>query len=197
MKAAGRFQPDDFNLGSLPNISFSLTDNTHEYKLQGTSGNVIDFVRLEAVEVKDSAGNWKRLTEIDIHDLSTTISDFDKTKGVPQYYDTIGNYIYLYPAPSSTQVTLTSGIKVWYTRELSSFSSGDTSPEPSIPEPFHRILSLGASCDWLFVHGPREKYTDLKVEYEQLRKEFREFLSTMNRDIQTKFRPVHNTLHYT
>lgn len=196
MKSGGRFQHDDFNLGSLPNDTITLTDNTHEYKIQGTNGNLPDFLKLEAVEVKDAAGNWVRLQEIDIHDLKHSITDFENTSGMPKFYDTIGNYIYLYPAPSITQVTATDGLKVWYEREIDLFASGDTSPEPGIAAPFHDILSLGAACDWLCVNGPRERYLDKKTEYNAARAELRAFYADLNRDVRPAIRTSNRTGDY-
>ena len=189
LKSSGRSQFDDPNLGSLPNDTFNLSNNIHEYKLLGTNGNLADFLRLNAVEVKDSAGNWTRLKEIDINDLSFSITDYEGTSGIPRYYDVIGNYLYLYPAPDTTQVTATDGLKVWYQREIDLFEYGDTSPEPAIPEPFQRILSIGGAIDWLMVNDST-KVDRWRGEYEQLRAELREFYSNRNTDISIRLTPI-------
>ena len=189
LKVSGRSQFDDHNLGSLPVDTFNLTNNTHEYKLLGTSGNLLDFLRLNAVEVKDSAGNWTRLQELDINELGHSITDFEETSGIPRYYDVIGNYLYLYPAPDTAQVTATDGLKVWYQRDIDLFEYGDSAPEPGVPEPFQRILSIGASIDWLMVNDAT-KVDRWRGEYEQLRAELREFYSNRNADVTIRFQPI-------
>lgn len=197
IKAIGRNGPfDDENLGSLPATSFDLVDNQHEYKLRGTNGKLTTLLKVHAVEIKDSAGNTNRIQPIDTDDLRRSITDFENTKGVPKYYDLRGNYIYLYPAPSSTQVTLTNGITVHHTREVDAFTSADTTQEPGFAEPYHRIISLGAAYDYLVKNDTSEKANSCLAQYQALRNELRTFYADLNRDSQIRLRPILGTGSY-
>ena len=157
-----------------------------------------DFLKLEAIEIKDNAGNWIRLQEVDQNDpeMLRTISDFQETSGVPRFYDPRGDGIHLNPAPATGSVTLTNGGKLHYTREIDPFTSADTTQQPGFAENFHRILSLGMSYDWLIVNGPQDKAMSALQQYEQLRKQLREFYASQNQDSRTSFRPALSTRNY-
>lgn len=185
LKAAGKFEGSS-ELSSTDN----LVSGTQEYTLPS------DLLGLSAIEVKNADGDWVRLRPIDKFSLPNSISDYQNTPGMPAEYDVQGTKVTLYPAPLTGSVTTTNGIKYFYQGEVSPFVSTDTTPEPSIPEPFHRILSLGAACDYLIVNGPTDRHDRLKQEYEQLRTEFRSFLSTRNKDVHIGIRPAHRTSSY-
>lgn len=178
LKSAGRVQYDDTNQTDLPISTFTLVNAQEQYSVP------TNLLKLLAVEVKDSGGNWVRLKPISIGDLQATITDFEKTDGMPRFYTFTENTINLYPSPATNSVTLTAGGKLYFSREVLVFAGTDTTKEPGFAEPFHRLLSLGASYDWLVVNGPAEKATSALNEYEQLRAELRQFYSDKNRDSQ-------------
>lgn len=183
MKAQSRWQYDDTNQTGLPVATTDLVDSQGDYALPST------ILQLEAVEVQDTGGNWSRLAHIDTADISGTISDFEDTAGMPKYYDLKGESIILYPAPSSSSVTTTAGLKIYYTREFDAFASTDTTQQPGIPEPFHRIVSLGASYDWLVVNDTAEKASAIRQEIEQLLSELDSFAGERNKEDRIKIRP--------
>lgn len=168
----------------------TLVNGTQTYTLPA------DFLGLEAVEVKDAAGNWVRLRQIDKFELLRTITDHRDTPGMPIEYDVSGGNVTLYPAPATGSVTMSNGIKYHYQGEVATFASTDTSPEPAIPEPFHRIVSVGASCDYLLTNATTDKYDRWRQEYEQLRTEMRNYLNSRNQDLPNRIRPAHRTSHY-
>jgi len=188
-KSSNRWFWDDSNLGSVPTVTATMTDATHEVALPALIG-------IQAIEVKDIDGNWTRLKEISIDEYRRTITDAEDTPGIPHSYALVGSYIYLFPAPDTAQVTLTNGLKFWVKREFDAFTSSDTTQEPGIAEPFHRILSLGAAYDWLIVNDTQQKADRVKQDYEQLRAELRDFYADQNKDSDYKIRPVHKTQHY-
>lgn len=101
--------------------------------------------------------------------------------------------MFLYPAPATGSVTLTSGGKMFFSREVDAFAAADTTQEPGFAEPFHRLLSLGAAFDWLLINGPVDKADRIRQEYEQLRAEMREFYGDKNREVRIGFRPILDT----
>lgn len=192
IRASGRFQYDDSNLTTLPILSFDLVANQQDYSLP------TNLLKVEAVEIKDNGGNWIRLQEVDINDpeFKRTISDIQKTAGTPKYYDINGDSLMLYPAPATGSVTLSSGGKMYVTREVDHFTSADTTQEPGLAEPFHRILSLGASHDYLLVNGPETKGDRVLVEYNSLLNDLIEFYGNRNQDQKVRIRPQHRTTDY-
>lgn len=188
LSASGRMQYDDENLTTLPELVFDLVNNQSDYT------NPADLLKIHAIEIQDASGNWHRLKEIDINDpvMMSSIQEFQDTAGLPQYYEASSSYFKLYPAPSSSQVTLSSGGVIFISRDVDIFTIADTSQEPGFAEPFHRILSLGASYDWLVVNGTAEKANSVLAQYEQKRREMRQFYSQRNREVHNSIRPAFN-----
>ena len=172
----GRFEFDDTNLTDFPVETADLVSGQADYQLPA------EFLKLIAVEVQDQNGNWTRLQELDKSQLKQTITDFEDTNGLPKYYDVMGNSLILYPAPSATDTTLTAGIKLHHIRKIDEFVSTDTTQSPGIPEPFHRIVSLGVAYDWLLINGSQDKTDRIRNEIEQLRTEMKKFEGDKNRD---------------
>lgn len=185
LKASGRFQGAS-DMTSTDN----LVNGQQEYTLPS------DLLGIEAIEIKDSAGKWVRLRQIDKFSLSSSITDYKNTSGMPAEYDVYAGKAFLYPPPSSSAVTTTAGIKYHYQGEVSLFASTDTSPEPLIPEPFHRIVVLGASYDYMLVNSSQDKSDRVKQEYEQLRTELRNYVTQRNKDSHIGIRPAHRTSNY-
>ena len=183
IEVRGRFEFDDTNLSDLPIATTSLVDGQQDYELPDT------LLKLLAVEIKDQNGNWIRLKEIDKSNLKDSITDFEKTNGTPEFYDVSGDSIFLYPAPAASQVTLTNGLKLHHIRKIDEFVSTDTTQEPGIPVPFHRLVSMGVTYDWFLVHGPQDKAQSIRNEIEQLRREMRNFEVGKNRDKKVSINP--------
>lgn len=183
-----RWLYDDSNLGSLPKVDFSMTEATHEVVLPA-------HLKIRAVEIKDVNGNWNKLQEIDLMELNRTISSADETLGLPTRYALVGNYIYVLCKPTSTSVTLTNGLRLWIEREIDVFLSTDTNQEVGIAEPFHRIVSIGASIDWLMVNDT-SKVDKWLARYEQERAELRQFYGSRNVDAPKSLSPNHDTRDY-
>lgn len=192
LKTSDRFQFDDRNHTTLPISTFSLVASQKDYSLP------TNLLKLHAIEVKNAAGDWVRLQEMDaLYDLGGSISDFEETDGMPKYYDIQGDSVFLYPAPSAADTTLSSGGKMYFSRDVDAFTSSDTSQKPGIPTPFHRILSLGASYDWLIVNGPTDKADRCLRDQATLRQELVKFYSDRNKEARTKITTAHRQEDYT
>jgi hypothetical protein len=190
MEVAGRGQFHDSNLTTVQDPTFTLVAGQSQYTLPS------EMLLLEGVEIQDNGGNWIRLQEIDTEELRRTVTDFEETDGTPKYYDLRGDSIYLYPAPAEGSVTLTNGGKLLTTREFDPFTDADTTQEPGFAEPYHRILSLGASYDYLCINGTGDKADRVLAQYNALRAECRKFYAERNKDIHVGFRPAHRTSNY-
>lgn len=190
IKANKKWQYDDISQTTLPTPTATLVASQSDYSLP------TDLLHLEAVEVKDSGGNWIRLTPLDKDDLKRSITDFNNTAGMPRYFDTVGTSIVLYPAPSAAATTLTNGLKVHYSRDPVLIVSTDTTKSLAVASPFHRFVSYGTSYDWLIVNGPEERCTRVRSELEVSKNDLIEFYEDRDQGTKTSIRPVHDTRNY-
>jgi len=143
MLSDGRWQWDDNNNTDFPIGTTNLVAGQQDYQFS------VNMLKITRLEVLDANNNWKLLTPIDQADIyDQSLTDFLSVDGLPKYYDKIGNSIFLYPAPASTNVTLTSGLKVWFQRPPSYFAVTDTTKQPGINSMYHRLIALIASRDY-------------------------------------------------
>jgi len=184
-----RFQFDDTNLVTLPHFTTTLVDGQGDYTLPS------EFIRVERVEVMDSAGNYKRLIPFDHRDIKGGYDDFQETDGLPQYYDSVGNSIILKPAPSSTDVTTAKGLKVHILREIDIFTDSDITQQPGFPEPFHRVVVFGAAYDFLLARGDVDKAREYRQETENLLEKLTRFAGEMGEE-HIRIRSAHRTANY-
>ena len=140
-EAEGRWQWHDTNYSTFAIATADLVTDQPDYSLDATS-----HFRIERVEVKDTAGNWTKLMPIDQADLyDQSLTDFAATSGVPQYYDKVGNHLFLYPKASYSQEE---SLKLFFEKGPSYFTTTDPTKIPGFNPLFHRLLSLHASFDY-------------------------------------------------
>lgn len=167
MTSDGRWQFDDTNNTDFPiattNLSTVLGSEQQDYSFD------ITMLRILRMEVLDNTGAWRKLTPLDQSDVyDTSLSDLLKTPGLPIYYDKQGNSIFLYPKPLATAVTSTSGLKVWFQRPPSYFTTSDTTKVPGFNSMYHRLAALIASRDYaLFKQLSVAKALSEKVQQDE------------------------------
>lgn len=143
----GRWQFDDTNNTDLPigttNLVTTVGSEQQDYAIS------VSHLKILSVEIKDASGGWHTLQPIDQTDLyNTNITDFLSSPGLPQYYDKIGNSIFLYPKPLGTAVTSTAGLKVRYQRPPSYFTYTDTTKTPGFNSLYHVLVAMIACRDY-------------------------------------------------
>lgn len=191
LKSNKKWQFDDPQKTDLPIFTTNLVVGQRDYSLP------TDLLTLEAVEVKDSAGNFTRLDLIDSEsDLKKTISSSFPSNGFPVYYDPRYNSIFIYPAADSTSCTLTNGLKIFYSRDFTLFTSTghDTYTGP-LESPFSRYLSLGASFDFCLVNNP-DRAKVLRQEILLAEKELVKLSSIKSGETRINIRPAHRQSNY-
>jgi len=138
-------QDDD---AGLPVALSTLVSSQKIYALPTTA------LRVRRVEVKDNAGLWHRVLPIREQSIKGAKAEYRKIDGRPVEYLLVGNKIQLLPAPDNgVTVTLVGGMRVYFDRDVDSFVVGDTSAEPSLPVPWHQLLSLGPAFDFAVANG--------------------------------------------
>jgi hypothetical protein len=160
--ADGRFQYDDSNYTDLPIATTDLVANQDNYLFDSTW---LEIIKVEAAQ-DSSVSAWNVLKPFDVNDVNN-YSEFQKTPGVPSFYDVIGSSVILKPASS---FNATAGLKFYFKRKASEFASTDTTKEPGFASPFHRILSLGAAYDYCMANSVRNP-VGLRNEIEVLKQE--------------------------
>jgi len=155
-----------------------------------------NLLKLEGVSVKDSTGEFQKLTFITKEQLREDQEEFLSDDGMPKYYMLSGNSVLLYPAPSASDTTLTQGLKLFLSKTIEPLTTSDTTAEPGFAEPFHRICSFGPSYEWLLLNGDQTKAGVAKQELQQLMEEMGIFYGGRNKESKRRIRPAHNTASY-
>jgi len=168
---------DDGNHSDFPIITTDLVALQPDYSIP-LSEKVIQIKR---AEITYDGTNYERLNPIDINEISsptnaTTIGDeFETDK---PFYDFQYGSLFLYPIPQSN---VTGGLKLWVTREVLEYSGVagptagevDNADEPGFDENYHRMISLGASLDWILVNQPKNTNLIRSIKEELLAYEVR------------------------
>lgn len=161
MQADGRWSYDDTNQTDFPIATTTLVAGQQDYQMS------TEFLAIEAVEVRQSNGDYYALSPIDIQDIrrqGLSITEFMDQSGLPIYYDVRGQSILLYPAPATGQVTTTAGLKVYYKRNPSYFVAEDTTKQPGIPSLFHDIPALFACAKYAKSNTMSDKAREIDAE---------------------------------
>lgn len=188
-KASGIWDIDDSNQTDLPVGTTTLVASQQDYALPSS------LIKLKRIEVKNSAGDYERLTQFDETQIGSALSEFNETAGMPRYYRVEGSSVFLYPAPAAASVTTTAGLKIYYSREYTTFTipasytTADTT-EPGFDEPLHDIIPLGIAYDWCLTNGPSDRASALRQEIDLLRADLNSHISGKNEEGRPRFRPA-------
>lgn len=129
------------------------------------------------IEIKDNNGFWRKITQIDPSDIKDaspdeffgTDSSGNPNDGFSQYYDILGDTIFLYPAPTATNVTLSGGIRVTFKRTADLFTTADTTQAPGLPSTHHVLLAYMAAQGYNMIYHPdrvpllEKKITEMRI----------------------------------
>lgn len=181
MKVDNFWQWDDTNHPDTPIATATLVEGQQDYTLD------ITHLSIEGVEVKDSNGDFYRLTPVDyrqIRNSGQTPTEFFEQDGRPIFYDTKGETISLYPAPRSQDVTTTAGLKIHFKRPASYFSYTDTVKTPGFSPIFHDLIALYACAKYAKQNQLTDKARELDNEISKRKKLLTEHYA--QRQIDTK-----------
>ena len=112
------------------------------------------ILEIDELFAKDPTGVWHKLHAVDSKTDSHTERIFAQNTtniGTPKRYDKLGTAIWLDPVPN---YEMTGGIRAVFKRSPVYFTDADTTKTPGIPQPFHRLLAMIPSRDWVAVHKP-------------------------------------------
>lgn len=144
---------DDKNFTDYPILTTSLVANQQDYSFPAS----VKLLKVKRVEITYDGINFYKAEPFDINErgLATDAASLSRSFVTTKpYYDIQSNSLFLYPKPASNS---TNGLKVWISREIDEFTASDTTQEPAFDEPFHRMLSIGASLDFAVAKGSLNK----------------------------------------
>ena len=161
-----------------------ISANTRGYQLPTTNKPWLIY----RVALMLDGTNMYQASPFNIAEVAGLMADTDIDNNVSTdqpFYRLVGDYIYSYPIPSQD---VTAGIKIWFLPEPTQFASTDTTKVPEVIFLFRRIISLGASYDWLIAHD-KVAAKAMRMEIEQLRGELKAWYSQFLDDDQPPLIP--------
>lgn len=182
----------DSNFTSLPTGLFTLVNSQEAYQLTGNGTTGINtttpLLTFLGASVKDVNGLWQVLKPFNLNELLEQGIDpveFEKSDGLPIYYEIREDFIVLYPAPDNgVSVTLTSGLKVFFQRTASIFTSGEVSTgtkTPGFASPYHMILAYMAALPYA-MSFKKDRVPMIVNEIARMKKELLTFYAFKFRD---------------
>lgn len=181
--ADGTWQYDDTNFTDSPRGTATLIEGQEAYSFAS------EYLEVEQIDVLDTGGVYRRILPFDPDDLSDGMSPeeyFGSTttttkKGFPEYYDIQGDTIRLYPAPTSTAVTLAAGLRILFKRTADLFTVSDTTQEPGLPSPYHVLLAFYAAIPFC-VSYKKDRVEWLEKKWDEGTKDLIKFFGHRERD---------------
>ena len=183
LQADGRWQFDDSNWVNINEITYTLTEAQPSYTFADA------FLVLEQVLVKSANGVWVVVEPVDRTDFrGIPIEEAYGTNnptGFPLVYDKMGeDTIKLYPAPTSTYVTLASGLKIKVKRTADIFTSAQVTTgtkEPGFASPWHDILAYMSAQVYCSLYKP-DRVLYLESEINKRKTEIFEHYAKRDKD---------------
>lgn len=175
-----RFKWDDTNHTKLPIGTTDLTANQREYSfLTDEQGNRI--LTLTRIDWKDSTGQWYQLKELTDEKISPqALDEFEDTSSRPIYYTKVSdNIVKLYPA---SDTTVTGGLKFYFQRSPSYFTTSDTTKEPGVASTLHRGFVVASAYDGALTLG-LPTLQPLSVELAREEKKMKDYFDNRNKDV--------------
>lgn len=155
INADGTWQFDDTNYTNYPIGTFTLTNGVGRYSFND------QFLQLEEVQIMNSAGNYEIVPSIDQKETNdfNPLTEQYETAGKPIFYDKVADdTIELLPPPSSSSVTLASGLRIRFKRTADLYTSAQQTTgtkEPGFASPFHIIIAWMVARPYCLVHKPQ------------------------------------------
>ena len=180
-KVQGDWEFDDRVHSTLPIATTDLVADQQDYELPSTAQQI------QRVEILDKNEDYQLIYPIDKSQIEDeAMTEFYETAGMPVYYDMIGRSIFLYPKPSSADVTTTAGLKIYVARDIDEFNSSDTTQEPGFVNNFHALIPLTSSKRYAIGKSMWDTVNACQSEIKTMERDFAEFYSRRNKNITVK-----------
>jgi len=179
MKGDGLWQFDDNNYSDFPIGKTTLVATQNDY----TFGS--DVLEVEQMTVLKADGHWTDpLAPIDKSQMGTDPKEFFLQTGLPQYYDKNGSSLLVYPAPDAANCTLSNGLKVFFRRTASIYTSAEFTTgtkEPGFASPFHILVAYKTALPYCAKYV-KDQVPFLAGKIAELEAEMSDFYGRRERD---------------
>jgi hypothetical protein len=168
---------DDKNNTDFPILTTNLVASQQDYQLPAPA------IEIKRAEITYDGINWYKLIPFDVNESSEALSTATIAQNfatTTPYYDLQYGSLFLYPIPSSS---VTGGLKLYTTRNVTQFTASDTTKEPGIDRLFHDYLAIGASYDWCKVKGKKQA-NSLAADLLKLEAEMKVYYGKKDKDRQ-------------
>jgi hypothetical protein len=180
--ASGEWEFDDSNYTTLPTATTTLVASQRDYQIPSYTQ------KIDRLEVLDVSGDWTVVTPFDKGMEKDSLEELYSTTGLPEYYDIVGNSLNLYPSPDATTCTLTSGLRLYFSRNVDEFVVTDTTKEPGFVKDFHRMISLNAALNWAMPKG-LSVISSLQNQITNMKENIKNFYGSRDRDLKVRIIP--------
>lgn len=173
---------DDTNHTDHPIGTFNIVSGQNDYELL-VDDNSLSILNITDVMILpgSSATEYVRLRRMTLDDPRAlrAMSPNPADSGIPSAFVEKDNVVFFDVKPN---YSATSGGKLFFERVADYFTAADTTQTPGIPAPFHVLLALYASLDYLLVHKPENKMLITRVEARiaQMRKDLDRAITDRN-----------------
>jgi hypothetical protein len=136
------FPHDDENFGNIAEGTIALEEGISKYTITDK------FLDIREIKVKDSSGYFHIVKPRTQKESEAILETLEAETGLPTHYRIIGRTLFLSPAPTASAVTLTAGLKFFYTRTSYQITYADFSAGflvPGIASPWHITIAKMAA----------------------------------------------------
>ncbi len=144
--AGWSWQADDINQTDYPIGTINLVSGQRDYAFTADAdGNLI--LEIFRVAVANPSGVFSVIKKIDVEsdDNAATFIDGQNASGQPYRYDLTANGIFLDPIPN---YSLANGLKLYFSRESTYFTTSDTTKKPGFVGLYHDWLALRPAANY-------------------------------------------------
>lgn len=143
---------DDVSIGDLAQWpkSYNLVADTQVIDLDFVTNQILRIKRVE-INYTGTTDGWRKMTPFNQHERSDSIDttrvneDFDVDKS---FYSIVGETLKTFPIPTANR---TNGLRVYFTRSMTVYSSGDLTTGTVIPgfdRQFHDFIAILVALDY-------------------------------------------------
>ena len=145
MQVDKRWQYEDFNNTDLPRAAATLVASQRDYTLPAasSSGNAATLLGIVKIVVLDANSTPQERVLVLTNKDEAFLNNHYSTSGLPLVYKLVGNSIKIWPAADSgANVTLASGLIIYFKRTPVAFTTSTTTTQPGFMAPFHDVLEF-------------------------------------------------------
>lgn len=163
-------ESDDWDFDDTANTNFPIATTTL-VNSQADYSLPTDALEVRRLEVQDINGNWTKLEKIDESEIQGALDEYQDIDGIPNQYRLTSGQLVLYPAPDTTQVTASEGIKITYNRKVDEFDASTTTIEVGFGESGDQVVAYEVAEEWARVFradrvdGLLNKRSELESNY--------------------------------